>query len=274
MRLADDRLERIEGAGVDVAGLRADDAARVQRRQPLRAHAALAVDRHAQHTCTSEAQQPERLAECRMGFFADHHGQRRRAVQPVRLDVPAGARQHRVARGGQRGEVGHRRAGHEGTAGGGRQAQRVEHPAERDALEHRGGGEGWCSVTFWSHAVASQWLAIVTGNGAADHEAEEAARGHRHRRRRAERVELGQRLTGRLRILGQRDVEAVECGDGGVAGRDRAGREAVEVTGRAPRGICQQVVHRGIVVRDTSSPAKAGIHPTLAATSGSRLSPG
>ena len=65
---------------------------------------------------------------------------RRRAEQPALLDVPADRAQDRVAGGGERGEVGHRRAGREArpTMPAGR-PNRSSEPAAGDLLGDRGG---------------------------------------------------------------------------------------------------------------------------------------
>ena len=55
-----------------------------------------------------------------------------RALEPIRLDVPAGVAQDRVARGREAGEVRHLAAGDEADAAVGRQAQQLAHPC-RDA---------------------------------------------------------------------------------------------------------------------------------------------
>jgi hypothetical protein len=47
MRALDQRFEWIKGAGVDVAGLKTKDRGACDRRQFIRPHAPLAIDRHA-----------------------------------------------------------------------------------------------------------------------------------------------------------------------------------------------------------------------------------
>ena len=125
----DDRRGRVEGAGVDVAGLQADDRALVERGQRVGAHAPLAVHRHPHDALAAEAEHPERLEQAHVHLVAHDHAQRRRAEQPLRLDVPALAREQRVARGGEAAEVRHRGAGDEADAGAGREREHVEQPA-------------------------------------------------------------------------------------------------------------------------------------------------
>ena len=67
----------------------------------------------------------------------DRH--RRRTLETLSLDVPAGPGEDAVPRRGQRREVGHRRAGHEPDARPGRQAEQVDQPGSRHFLGDRGG---------------------------------------------------------------------------------------------------------------------------------------
>ena len=90
----------IEGAGVDVAGLHAQDAGRVQLRKLVAAHAALAIHRHADHALTTEAEHAQRLDQRGMRFLSDHHLDFRGAEQAAGFHIPSGACQHGMARGG------------------------------------------------------------------------------------------------------------------------------------------------------------------------------
>ena len=83
----------------------------------IRAHASATVRRHAHDPVAAQAEQPQRLEQRRMGLLAHDDRDRRRAEQAIGLDVPAGARQHDVARRRERGEVRHRRAGDERALG-------------------------------------------------------------------------------------------------------------------------------------------------------------
>ena len=133
----DQRFERIEGAGVDVAGLKANYRRSCDRRQCIRPHAPLAVDRHAHDALAAQAQHAERLEQRRMRFLAGDDGNRRRAEQAVGFDVPAHARKHRVPGRGQRGEVGDRGAGDEAGGGFRRQFEQRHQPAQRALLQPR-----------------------------------------------------------------------------------------------------------------------------------------
>src|SRR5437773_10614952 len=81
----------IEGSGVHVARLNADDRAVVERRQRVGTHATLSVDRHAMDTLAAEPKQPQRFQQRDMDLAADNDSERRRTKQPVAFDVPSGA---------------------------------------------------------------------------------------------------------------------------------------------------------------------------------------
>ena len=63
VRAAADLRRGIKRAGVHVAGLHADDRARVQPGQAVGAHAALIVDGHALHALATEAEHAERFEQ-------------------------------------------------------------------------------------------------------------------------------------------------------------------------------------------------------------------
>ncbi len=63
----------------------------------------------------------------------------RRALEPMPLNVPAGAIEHAVAGGGERGEVGHGRAGHEPDARRRGQVEQLDEPGGGDLF-----GDGRC----------------------------------------------------------------------------------------------------------------------------------
>ena len=162
--LLGDRRERIERAGVDVAGLRAHDRRGRERRQRVGAHAALAVDGDAHEAVAPEAGEPERLDQRRVCLLADHDRDRRRAEEAVGLDVPVLAREHRVSRGGERGEVRHRRPGDERARAAGGQPEEVAHPSSAMLSSCDTAGVGESNAAFWSHAVASQFAASAAGS--------------------------------------------------------------------------------------------------------------
>ena len=103
-------------------------------------HRAVGVDRDPRDAGRAEAEQPQRLQQRDVDLVADEDADGRRAGQPVLLDVPARAREHAVAGGGEPDQVRHRRAGHEADAGVAREPERLEQPARGDVLH--GGARG------------------------------------------------------------------------------------------------------------------------------------
>ncbi len=111
----DDLRQRIEGAGVHVAGLGADDRRAVEASQRLaqrvRAHPALLVGRDAVDPLPPEAEHLERDEDRDVGLVADDDRDRRRADEPVLLDGSSRPLEDAMPGGSDRREVRHRRAG-------------------------------------------------------------------------------------------------------------------------------------------------------------------
>ncbi len=72
-----------------------------------------------------------------MRLVTDEHTDLRRAVQSARLDVPAGAPEHRVACGRQAHRIADSGAGRQAEARVSRQVQQLEHPRTGDLLGRR-----------------------------------------------------------------------------------------------------------------------------------------
>ena len=169
-----DLLERVEGARVHLAGLRADDrrtfASLEGRTERVRAHASLAVGCHG--LGGAEPEQPQRAVDRDVPLLADEHPDARPARQPVTCDVPSRALEHAVARGGERRDAAHLRAGDEADRRIGRERQQLAHPFAHDLLDDRrrrpAHVEAGVLVPRRREPVARQrgWQA------AADHEAE------------------------------------------------------------------------------------------------------
>ena len=132
---------RVERAGVHVPRLGTDDRRPLETGKRVRAHAALVVDRHPHDPVSPKSQHAERLEQRGMGLLAHHHGNRRRREQPVPVGVVAVRKQDRTPGRGERGKVGHRRAGDERRPRIVRQVQGFEHPPQRDLLD-RGSDRG------------------------------------------------------------------------------------------------------------------------------------
>jgi hypothetical protein len=137
----DDLGQWIEGTGVDVARLSADEDRPVDSREDLpervRPHPALAVGSDAVDAATPQAEHLERGEDRDVGLVADDDGNRWRPEQPVLFGIPAGRAQHRVAPRGEGRKARHRRAGREPHARARRQAEQVDEPRRRDLLRDR-----------------------------------------------------------------------------------------------------------------------------------------
>ena len=81
----------IECAGVDVAGLNAEQGAVVEWRKRVGAHASLAVDGNARDAGAAEAEKRERFEQRDVDFVADHDIDGWRAEEAIFFDVPSGA---------------------------------------------------------------------------------------------------------------------------------------------------------------------------------------
>jgi hypothetical protein len=206
-----DLPQRVDGAGVDVAGLRADDRRPVPAAERLpqrsRPHAALLVGGDRNDRGRAQAEEPQRPVDGVVAPLASEHPQRRRADQPGRLDVVAGAAEHLVPGGGEGGEVRHLSAGDEADRHLGREPEQLGQPAPGDLLDHAGGGAG-----------DVQPGVLVPGGGepvggqrrrqrAADHEAEEAAARRRNQSRLGGRGQRRDHLAGLDGLLRQRPAE-------------------------------------------------------------------
>ena len=145
-RLCDDvgdLLERVAGAGVDVARLRADDRRPVEPLAgPTEAPRASSAPAPSTATGTTQAVPRPRkrsarsIVVCRSSPTTTWT--RRRTDQAALLDVPAGPLEHGVPCRAEGGEVGHLAAGHEAEGDVVRQAEQLGHPGARDLLDHRG----------------------------------------------------------------------------------------------------------------------------------------
>ena len=128
----------VEGAGIHVPGLQAENRAVIQARQRIGAHPALPVHRHADHPLLAQPQQRQGLEQRAMRFFAHHDSNLRSAEQPIVFHVPPGALENRVPRRRERAEIGRSRARHRHAARAFRQSQQLAHPADRRLLQREG----------------------------------------------------------------------------------------------------------------------------------------
>ncbi len=178
-----DRVERVDGAGVHVAGLGADDGGA----GPGREHVLERVGEHRPPLVggdrldarRAEPQEAERPVDRHVPLLGDDHADRRRSHEALALHVPAGVGEHPVAGGRQRGHVRHLAARDEGERRVARQPEEVDHPGAGDLLDRRDrrrrAGEAGVLVPRRHHPVGGE----RDRQRPADHEAEEARRAHR-----------------------------------------------------------------------------------------------
>ena len=142
----DQRLHRIRRAGVDVAGLHADQRGPValleHGRQRVRIHPPLRVRPHPLHPRLAQPEEAQRSQDGDVHLFADHHVDLRGPEQPPLRHVPAGAGQQRVTCGSEPGEVRHLAAGDEAHPRVQRQPEEPVQPPPRGVLQHRHRGRG------------------------------------------------------------------------------------------------------------------------------------
>jgi hypothetical protein len=207
----DDRADRVDGTGVDVARLSAHDHRPALRgqcaAQRVHPHSALVVGLDHDDRVGAEAEEPERPVDGVVPVGAREDAERWRAGETAFLDVPAGAAQHLVPGGGERGEVGHLRAGDEPDGRVPRQAEEVEQPAAGDLLD-RGGGrahrvEAGVLVPGGGEPVGGE----RGGRDAADHETEVPAAAGGDQSGRGRGRERGDHVGGRCGRLRNRAAE-------------------------------------------------------------------
>ncbi len=100
-RLRADFLRGIEGAGVDVARLHADDGVLIECGQGIGTHASLAIGRNGDHAGAAEAQHVECFEHGDVNFLADDDANRRSSEHAVFFDIPADPLKQGRARCGQ-----------------------------------------------------------------------------------------------------------------------------------------------------------------------------
>ena len=165
-----------------------------ERRQRIRADAALRVGREQVHAVAAESDEAERLLHGGVVLLADVDRDRRRTEEPVGLDVPARAREQCVARGGQRAEVRERRAADESAAAARGQAEELREPAHRHFFEERTGRRARVRERVLVPRAREHARGDRRGQRPARHEAEVARARARDGGGRAERIELGEHV--------------------------------------------------------------------------------
>ena len=178
----DDPREIVDGAGVHLARLRADDGRhlgleRVGERGDV--HAPLGVRRQGHLLLAADPQQAERSLDRHVTLAPDHDPKRRRPGEPLFGEVPIRPPVDPVTRRREAGDVGHLAAGHEGERRLRRQAQQLEHPLARDRFEGRRRGGHLRQTGVLVPGRDEPVRRHRTGQRSADHEPEVAAGAHR-----------------------------------------------------------------------------------------------
>ena len=152
-------------------------------------------------------------------------------------------REHGVARGGERAEVGHRRAGHERARRALREPEELAHPVERDRLEQRGRG-GRRVGTPRSDPRPSRASSRPARPAASRRSRSRRSAGRPCPSSPASRPRRAARARPRLaRPVRERLAQHAEAGDRVGAGRDGALLDLGQVARRAGGRALQQFVH-------------------------------
>ena len=176
-----DLFERVEGAGVDLARLRADDRRRVVRLQRVAEgtciHPSLVVGGDRRRS--AEPEQAERAVDRDVPLVAHEHAHARAAGEAVSGDVPACALEHPETRRRERGHAAHLRAGHEADRRVRRQSEQLAHPLAHDLFDHGRGRPAHVQAGVLVPGGREPVGPERCGQAAADDEPEIAAARHR-----------------------------------------------------------------------------------------------
>src|ERR1700746_2932338 len=105
----DDLIGRIEGTGVHISCLDADDGWTLDWRQAIGPDGSLAVRRQAPYSAAPHTQHRENLVERSMRLLADEEGKRRSTEQSLLVNIPTVLSQNPIPRRCQATEIRHRR---------------------------------------------------------------------------------------------------------------------------------------------------------------------
>ena len=135
-------LERIEVAGVHLAGVAHDDRRRaIQRPQRILERSEIdatdIVTREAPDRITADPEHRERFRRARMDVAAREHRNGRQTREPARIDVDAVTLRPPASRRRKRGEVRHRRARREHAAPRRGESEQLLQPVDRDLFAAR-----------------------------------------------------------------------------------------------------------------------------------------
>jgi len=243
LRLTDrtcDRDERIEATAVDVARLRTHDERCGPREiESLGAHPAVAIGVDHAHLLGAEPEHAKRLVDRAVALGTDDDLDRRRAREPVRLDVPAHGTKHLGACDCKADEARHLRTGDERTGLRGH-LEELGDPAQHDVLDRRSRRRAFAAPRVLIPHRRQPIGRDRRRKPTADHPAEEPPARHRTQPRVDGARELVDHRARIARRIGQRPIERVEHRGGVAARRDRPLRQAVEKARREIRGVLEE----------------------------------
>ena len=207
-----DGAQRIDRAGVHVAGLRADDDRAVESCQrPLQGvwpHPPLLVGLDLLRAARAKAEHAQRGVNGDVCLRASDDVHLRRAGQSVLFDIPSHTTQHSVARGGEGGEVGLLPAGDQSHARVARQIEQLEQPSAHHVFHHRRCGRGDVDAAVLVPCAGHPVRRQRDREAAADDESEVARAGAGDQ---AALHASGQRVEdggGIFAVIAERDVDA------------------------------------------------------------------
>ena len=207
LRGVGDRREVVAGAGVDLADLRADDRRPVVELERVDRHPPLVVGRD--HLGRAHSEQPQGPVDGDVTPRANDDAHRRRAVQPVVGDVPAALAEDVEPRGGEGRHVRDLAPRHEAERRRRWQPEQLQQPRAGDLLDDGGGGAADVEPGVLIPRRRQPVRRECGGEGAADHEAEVAARRDRDRPAVGGSGEVGNDLARRRRSVGEPAAERV-----------------------------------------------------------------
>ncbi len=175
----------VERTRVDVARLQQHDRGRVAALRQLRfegvqTQTPLRVERDEPHLSRADAEHTQRAIDRTVTLIAGQHADRRCSEESVGLDVPVAAREQRVARRSERGEVRGLTAGHKREARLGGKTEHILEPGSRGFFDDCGGRgtrrQRRVLITDRGEPIRSQ----RGGKRSADHPGEEPPSGRAH----------------------------------------------------------------------------------------------
>ena len=238
-----DLPDRIESARVDIAGLGTDNGRPVKRREAIRDHPALSVDRAPQQASPPESQHGQRFHDRRVKFLAHHHGDLGCPAQTIVLDVPAHPLEDRMPGGRQGREIRHRGPGDKAAGRFRRQMEQIQQPLEGDLLRH-GGRRRQVAAGVLVPGGRQPVRGHRDRQGPADDEAKEPRAAHRDGCGSPYLIEGAQHVPRVGSLFRQGPVERRRCRHRCVRGGHRTGVQRREIVRGHLHGHSIEVFHR------------------------------